>query len=72
MNMIETAHIWAENQLSGEAEAFEKALKREKPEDTIKRLESEVTALRQLNNSKDEQIRKLREALCRGQEDYYE
>ena len=66
------ARQWAEQQAKSEAESFEKAIKRLKPEDRIQQLEEENAELRRQNISQREQILKLREALRRGQEDYYE
>lgn len=57
------AHMWAENQEASEAEAFEKAIKRLKPEDTIKELTARVIQLEHENYSLKSQNKKLREAL---------
>ena len=60
---IEFAREWAENQEASEAEAFEKAIKRLKPEDTIKELTARVIQLEHENYSLKSQNKKLREAL---------
>ena len=57
------ARQWAENQEASEAEAFEKAIKRLKAEDTIKELTARVIQLEHENYSLKSQNKKLREAL---------
>lgn len=66
------AQLWAENQASSESEAFEQAIKRIKPEDRIEQLERENAELRRQHIEDNRTICKLREAIRRGQEDYYE
>lgn len=73
MNCLnDMANMWASTQSRSEAEAFENAIKRIKPEERIAKLEEENAELRQQINNQSDQIRRLREALCRGQEEYYE
>ncbi|MBP5432217.1 hypothetical protein [Ruminococcus sp.] len=57
------ARQWAEQQAESEAEAFEKAIKRLKAEDTIKELTAKVIQLEHENYSLKSQVKKLREAL---------
>ena len=59
------ANMWASTQSRSEAEAFENAIKRIK-------LEEENAELRQQIKNQSDQIRRLREAIRRGQEEYYE
>ena len=67
-NNIELAREWAEQQEASEADAFEKAIKREKPEDKIKELTARVIQLEHENYSLKLQISKLREAIIRNHE----
>ncbi len=66
------AMYWAEKLEASEADAFEKAIKRIKPEDRINQLERENAELRRQHIEDNRTICKLREAIRRGQEDYYE
>lgn len=68
----DTARLWAENDAKSEGEAFEQAIKRIKPEDDIKRLECENAELRHQLRIQADQINRLREAIARNHEDYYE
>lgn len=66
------ARYWAEKLAASEAEAFEKALKREKPDDIIRELEDDIKRLQHENKTLKEDNRKLREALYRATSDNYE
>lgn len=66
------ARYWAENLANSEGEAFEQAIKRMKPEDTISKLTAENAELRNTIRVQEEQIRRLREYIARGSEEYYE
>lgn len=66
------ARYWAENLAESEGEAFEQALKRIKPDDTIQRLTAENAELRDTIKVQAEQIRRLRECIARNQEEFYE
>lgn len=66
------ARYWAEKLATSEAEAFEQAIKRIKPEDRISQLERENAELRRQHVEDNRTICKLREAIRRGQEEYYE
>ena len=63
---------WAEQNSRNEAEAFEAALKRMKPEDTIQKLVEENASLRLQIREISEQINRLRETIRKDQEDCYE
>ncbi len=63
---------WAESDKKSEAEAFEQALKRIKPDDVIQRLTAENAELRDTVKIQSEQIKRLRECIARNHEDFYE
>lgn len=63
---------WAQSKARDESEAFEQAIKRVKPEDRIEQLERENAELRRQHIEDNRTICKLREAIRRGQEEYYE
>lgn len=63
---------WAQSKARDESEAFEQAIKRFKPEDRIEQLERENAELRRQHIEDNRTICKLREAIRRGQEEYYE
>ena len=66
------ARYWAEDLAESEAEAFEQALKRLKPDDVIQRLTAENAELRDTVKIQSEQIKRLRECIARNQEEFYE
>ena len=66
------AAMWAENLANSEGEAFEQAIKRIKPDDIIQQLTAENAELRDTVKVQAEQIRRLRECIARGSEEYYE
>lgn len=66
------ARYWAENLAASEGEAFEQAIKRLKPDDTIQRLTAENAELRDTIKIQSEQIKRLRECIARNHEDFYE
>ncbi len=66
----DTAEMWAKNQAANEADAFEKAIKRIKPDDMIKQLELENAELRRQHIEDSRTICKLRETIRRGQDNY--
>ncbi len=68
----DTAKVWAQNQADSEADAFEQAIKRMKPDDIIQRLSTENAELRDTVKVQAEQIRRLRECITRNHEDFYE
>ena len=68
----DTAKVWAQNQADSEADAFEQAIRRMKPEDIIQRLSTENAELRDTVKVQSEQIKRLRECIARNHEDYYE
>ena len=68
----DTARMWAANSTTSETEAFETAIKRIKPEDTIHKLTIENAELRDMIKEQAEQICRLREALHRQLDDHFE
>ena len=68
-NIFDVPQMWAEKQKKSEADAFEKAIKRLKPEDIIAKLTEENERLRQQLREQADQIQKLRECIRRSQED---
>ena len=70
--ITEMPRNWAEQDSRNEAEAFETALKRMKPEDTIQKLVEENASLRLQIREMSEQINRLRETIRKDQEDCYE
>lgn len=72
MNSTDEARYWAENLAASEAEAFEAAIKRLKPDDVIQRLTAENAELRDTVKIQSEQIKRLRECIARNHEDFYE
>ena len=71
-NIFDVPQMWAEKQKKSEADAFEKAIKRLKPEDIINKLTEENASLRQQLKEQSIQIQRLRECICRTQEDFYD
>lgn len=71
-NIFDIPHMWAEKQKKSEADAFEAVLKRLKPEDIISKLTEENASLRQQLKEQSIQIQRLRECICRTQEDFYD
>lgn len=63
---------WAGEQAISEAEAFETALKRITPQQTIEQLTEENASLRQQIRVMTEENRRLREALFREADDWYD
>jgi hypothetical protein len=68
-NIFDMPREWAESDKKSEAEAFEQALKRIKPED---KLVQENADLRHQLRRLTEENRRLREALFRQSQDNYE
>ena len=68
----EMPYNWAGEQALSEGEAFEKAIKRFKPEDTIQRLTAENADLRRQLREQAEQIKNLRECIRRGSEEEWD
>jgi predicted RNase H-like nuclease (RuvC/YqgF family) len=71
-NIFDMPREWAEDDKQNEADAFAEALRRMKPEDTISKLTAENAELRNTIRVQEEQIRRLREYIARGSEEYYE
>lgn len=63
---------WAGEQAISENEAFENALKRITPQQTIEQLAEENASLRQQIRVMTEENRRLREALFREADDWYD
>jgi predicted RNase H-like nuclease (RuvC/YqgF family) len=71
-NIFDMPREWAEDDKQNEADAFADALRRMKSEDTISKLTAENAELRNTIRVQEEQIRRLREYIARGSEEYYE
>ena len=71
-NIFDIPKEWAEKSATSEGEAFEKAIKRFKPEDTIQRLTAENADLRRQLREQAEQIKNLRECIRRGSEEEWD
>ena len=71
-NIHDIPYNWAGEQALSEAEAFETALKRITPQQTIEQLTEENASLRLQLREQAGQIQKLRECIRRSQEEWYD
>lgn len=71
-NIYDIPYNWAGEQALSESEAFETALERIKPEDTIKKLTEENAELRRQLREQSLTIQRLREAIIRNQEEWHD
>ena len=71
-DFLQAPFNWAGEQAISEAEAFETALKRLTPQQTLEQVVEENASLRQQLSVLTEENRRLREALFRDSEDWYD
>lgn len=71
-DFLQAPFNWAGEQALSESEAFETALERIKPEDTIKSLTEENAELRRQLREQSLTIQRLREAIIRNQEEWHD